>query len=298
MRVVVILARWRVGVGHPNASTAPYVGCSRDLAAAGLVPCRRPGRRMTAERGRSARLEVAIVSAAPVRHPKPPRTSPARPGAASRHRKRSLTGPKQWDKRGWAAAVAVWGLVVLVFGWAIAEYGQVPAPAPVGAWLAEATGEFGAWGGAWGSPAQVVSAAIASPTGPATVTRCGGSVAWFPSASTTASLRGAGPGLCSRRRCGHQRDRDQLRVARRRMDHLPAHRRPRGRAGGLCGGRHHPGRYGRPARVALHRDRHHVRWRRRHRNRVGAAQPACPPNRSSRKPAASAGSAHSRPGSG
>ena len=105
------------------------------------------------------------MSTAPVRHPEPPRTSPARPGAASRHRKRSLTGPKQWDKRGWAAAVAVWGLVVLVFGWAIAEYGRVPAPAPVGAWLAEATGEFGAWSGAWGSPAQVVSAAIASPAG-------------------------------------------------------------------------------------------------------------------------------------
>jgi murein DD-endopeptidase MepM/ murein hydrolase activator NlpD len=105
------------------------------------------------------------VSTAPVRHPEPPRTSPARPGAASRHRKRSLTGPKQWDKRGWAAAVAVWALVVLVFGWAIAQYGRVPATAPVGAWLAEATGEFGAWSGAWGSPAQVVSAAIASPTG-------------------------------------------------------------------------------------------------------------------------------------
>jgi murein DD-endopeptidase MepM/ murein hydrolase activator NlpD len=105
------------------------------------------------------------VSAAPVRHPEPPPASPARPGAASRHRKRSLTGPKQWDKRGWAAAVAVWGLVVLVFGWAIAEYGHVPAPVPVGAWLTEATGDLGAWGGAWGSPAQVVSAAIASPTG-------------------------------------------------------------------------------------------------------------------------------------
>ena len=105
------------------------------------------------------------MSAAPVRHPEPPRASPARPGAASRHRKRSLTGPKQWDKRGWAAAVAVWGLVVLVFGWAIAEYGHVPAPVPVGAWLTEATGDLGAWGGAWGSPAQVVSAAIASPTG-------------------------------------------------------------------------------------------------------------------------------------
>ena len=36
---------------------------------------------------------------------------------------------------------------------------------PCRAWLADATGEFGAWSGAWGSPAQVVSAAIASPTG-------------------------------------------------------------------------------------------------------------------------------------
>jgi hypothetical protein len=61
--------------------------------------------------------------------------------------------------------VAVWSLVVLVFGWAIAQYGRVPAPAPVGAWLAEATGELGAWGDAWASPAQVVSAAVASPFG-------------------------------------------------------------------------------------------------------------------------------------
>jgi hypothetical protein len=105
------------------------------------------------------------VSTAPVRHPKPPRTAPARPGAAARHRKRSLAGPTRRGKREWAAAVAVWGMVVLVFGWAIAEYGGVQAPAPVGAWLVEAAGDLGAWGGAWGSPAQIVSAAIASPLG-------------------------------------------------------------------------------------------------------------------------------------
>ncbi len=102
------------------------------------------------------------MSTAPVRHPKPPRTSPAHPGAA-RHRKRSLTGLTRRDKRGWVAAVAVWGMVVLVFGWAIAEYGRIQSPAPAGAWLAEATSELGAWGGAWASPAQIVSAAIASP---------------------------------------------------------------------------------------------------------------------------------------
>jgi hypothetical protein len=105
------------------------------------------------------------VSTTPVRYPESPRTSPGRPGATARHRKRSLTGPTRRDKRGWAAAVAVWGLVVLVFGWAIAEYGRVQAPAPVGAWLAETTGDLGAWGGAWASPAQIVSAAIASPIG-------------------------------------------------------------------------------------------------------------------------------------
>jgi hypothetical protein len=105
------------------------------------------------------------VSTAPVRHPKPPRTSPGRPGPAAHHRKLSLTGPARRGKREWAAAVAVWGLVVLVFGWAIAVYGRVPAPAPVGTWLADASGDLGAWGGAWGSPAQVVSAAIASPLG-------------------------------------------------------------------------------------------------------------------------------------
>jgi hypothetical protein len=105
------------------------------------------------------------VSTAPVRHPEPLPTSPGRPGAAARHRKRSLTRPTRRGKREWAAAVAVWGLVVLVFGWAIAEYGRVPAPVPVGAWLADATGNLGAWGGAWGSPAQIVSAAVASPIG-------------------------------------------------------------------------------------------------------------------------------------
>jgi len=102
------------------------------------------------------------VSTAPVRHAKA-RNSPARPDASDRHRKRPLTGPMRRDRRGWAAAVAVWGLVVLVFGWAITAYGRVQAPAPVGTWLAEATGNLGAWSGAWASPAQVVSAAIASP---------------------------------------------------------------------------------------------------------------------------------------
>ena len=105
------------------------------------------------------------MSPAPVPHPEPPRTSPARPGALARRRKRSLTGPTRRDRRGWAAAVAVWGLVVLVFGWAIAEYGRIPAPAPAGTWLAEATGDLGAWGGAWASPAQIVSATVASPLG-------------------------------------------------------------------------------------------------------------------------------------
>jgi murein DD-endopeptidase MepM/ murein hydrolase activator NlpD len=105
------------------------------------------------------------VSTAPVRHPEPPGALPARPGAAARHGKRPLTGPARRDRRGWAAAVAVWVLVVLAFGWAIAEYGRLPAPAPVGTWLAEATGDLGAWGSAWVSPAQVVSAAIASPRG-------------------------------------------------------------------------------------------------------------------------------------
>jgi murein DD-endopeptidase MepM/ murein hydrolase activator NlpD len=135
----------------------------RDLAAAGSCRASGPAARVTAERSRSARLEVAIVSTMPVRDPEAPRSAAARPGAAARHRKRSLAGSASRGKREWAAAVAVWGLVVLVFGWAIAQYGGVQPPAPVGAWLAKATGDLGAWGGAWASPAQIVSAAIASP---------------------------------------------------------------------------------------------------------------------------------------
>jgi len=143
----------------------PASGAPRDLGAAGLVPCRRFGRRVAAERCGSARLEVAIVSTAPVRHSKLPQTSPARPSALARRRKRSLTGPTWRARRSWAAVVAVWGLVVLIFGLAIAEYSRLPATAPVGTWLAEATGNMGAWEGAWANPAQVVSAAVVRPTG-------------------------------------------------------------------------------------------------------------------------------------
>jgi hypothetical protein len=105
------------------------------------------------------------VSTAPVQHRKPPQSSMARPGVASRHRKGSSVGPRRWGRLEWAAAVAVWGLVVLVFGWAMAQYGGVQSPAQAGAWLANAAGNLGAWSGAWASPAQVVSAAIASPRG-------------------------------------------------------------------------------------------------------------------------------------
>jgi hypothetical protein len=59
--------------------------------------------------------------------------------------------------------VAVWGLVVLVFGWAVVEYGGVRSPAQAGAWLANAADDVGGWSGARTSPAQVVSAAIARP---------------------------------------------------------------------------------------------------------------------------------------
>jgi murein DD-endopeptidase MepM/ murein hydrolase activator NlpD len=86
------------------------------------------------------------VSTPPVRYPKPQQSSPAR-------------------KRVWVAVVAVWGLMVLVLGWAVAEYGGVQSPAQAGAWLANAADDLGAWSAAWASPAQVVSAAIASPRG-------------------------------------------------------------------------------------------------------------------------------------
>jgi hypothetical protein len=104
------------------------------------------------------------VSTAPVR-PRPPRSPPARPDAAARHRRRSLAWPTWRSKRAWAAVVAVWAMVVLVFGWAVAEYGGVKSPAQAGAWLANAAGDLGTWSDAWGNPAQVVSAAVASPAG-------------------------------------------------------------------------------------------------------------------------------------
>ena len=105
------------------------------------------------------------MSTAPVRYPTPPRSSPAHPAAAARHRKRSLARPTWRGMRAWAAVAAIWGMVVLVFGWAAVEYGGVQPPALAGAWLADAVGQMGAWTGAWASPAQVVSAAIASPEG-------------------------------------------------------------------------------------------------------------------------------------
>jgi hypothetical protein len=56
-------------------------------------------------------------------------------------------------------------MVVLVFSWAVMEYGGVKTPAQAGAWLANAAGDLGVWSGAWANPAEVVSAAIASPAG-------------------------------------------------------------------------------------------------------------------------------------
>ena len=105
------------------------------------------------------------MSTAPVRDPKAQRSAAARPGAASRHRKGSRARPRRWGKLEWAAAAAVWCLVVLVFGWGAVQYGGVQSPAQAGAWFAQATGDLGAWSGAWSSPAQFVSAAIASPRG-------------------------------------------------------------------------------------------------------------------------------------
>jgi hypothetical protein len=105
------------------------------------------------------------MSTAPVRHPKPPRSSSAHPGAAARHRKRSPARPTGRGKLARAAAVAIWGVVVLVYGWAAATYGGVQAPGPAGVWLAKAAGALTVWGGAWASPVQIVSAAIAKGPG-------------------------------------------------------------------------------------------------------------------------------------
>ena len=104
------------------------------------------------------------MSTAPVR-PRPPRSSPARPGAAARHRRRSLARPAWRNKRAWAAVVAVWAMVVLIFGWAVGEYAGVKSPAQAGAWLANAAGDLGTWSDALANPAQIVSAAVASPAG-------------------------------------------------------------------------------------------------------------------------------------
>jgi hypothetical protein len=99
------------------------------------------------------------VATAPVRHPMPPESSPARPGPPARHRKRSLPRPRR-SRRAWAAAVAVWGAVVLLYGWTAVAYGRAPVPGLAGTWLGRASGELVTWGGAWASPAEIVSAAI------------------------------------------------------------------------------------------------------------------------------------------
>jgi hypothetical protein len=103
------------------------------------------------------------VSTAPVRSPQAPQSSPARPDGPARHRKRSPAKPRRKKKRVWAAAVALWGVVVLVYGWTAMEYGGVKAPTFAGTWLANAAGGLVTWGGAWANPAKIISAAIAQP---------------------------------------------------------------------------------------------------------------------------------------
>jgi hypothetical protein len=56
-------------------------------------------------------------------------------------------------------------VVVLVYVWTAAEYGNARVPTLAGTWLANAAGGLATWGGAWGNPAQIVSAAIAHPPG-------------------------------------------------------------------------------------------------------------------------------------
>jgi hypothetical protein len=103
------------------------------------------------------------VSTAPVRDQQAPRSSPARPDAPARHRKRPAAKPRRRGKRAWAAAVALWGVVVLVYCWTAAEYGGVKAPTFAGRWLTNAAGGLVTWGGAWANPAQEIGAAIAQP---------------------------------------------------------------------------------------------------------------------------------------
>ena len=103
------------------------------------------------------------MSTAPVREQQAPRSSPARPDAPARHRKRPAGKPRRRGKRVWLAAVALWGVVVLVYGWTAMEYGGVKAPTFAGRWLANAAGGLVTWGGAWANPAQVIGAAIAQP---------------------------------------------------------------------------------------------------------------------------------------
>src|SRR6266699_4023970 len=60
-------------------------------------------------------------------------------------------------------------------------------------------------------------------------------------------------------------------MARRRMDHLQADRWPGRGLDGLRGRGRHAGRSGRPEGNVLYRDRQHVQWRRRYRDRMGDA---------------------------
>ena len=103
------------------------------------------------------------MSSAPVRDQQAPRSSPARPDAPTRHRRRSTARPKRRHKRVWVAAVALWGAVLLVYCWTAAEYGGITAPTFAGRWLPNAAGGLVTWGGAWANPAQLIGAAIAQP---------------------------------------------------------------------------------------------------------------------------------------
>ena len=236
------------------------------------------------------------MSSTLARHRSNRRLPAARTGSPSRHRTLSAVVSALRNKAARVAAAAVAGSALLVFAWPAATHWMARVPSQAWADQADALGlqMAGSLGAQARQQPEIVSVGIAVVPGYRNPLR--GVSGLVPERDRRGRrLQRVGPRLRSRRCCHHQRDREFRRVARRWVDHIPAHRWPGCRVDGLCRRRRHANCSGRPTRAGLDRDRQHVRSEAMVSRSDGRSPAACPRNHSFRKPGASAGLARSRP---